>query len=48
MDINHAVPQRQRNSSSFLSLFYGVDGILTISEWDEHEVGVLNACFFPF
>lgn len=33
----------------FLSLFYDVDGILTISECGEHEVGVLDSCFFfPF
>lgn len=48
MDINHSVSHRGRNSSSFLSLFYGVDGVLTISECGEHEVGVLDPCFFPF
>lgn len=27
---------------------FGVDGNLTISECDEHKVGVLDRCFFPF
>lgn len=45
MDINQIVPHRGRNDSSFFSLFYD-DGILTALECGEHEVGVLDPCFF--
>lgn len=40
----------QRKEQFFIFyLFYDVDDILTISECGEHEVGVLDPCFFfPF
>lgn len=45
MDINLIMPYRGRNDSSFFSLFYDDDGILTALECGEREVGVLDPCF---
>lgn len=48
MDINHVVPHRERISSSFLSLFYGVHVFRLYLNVGKHEVVVLDPCFFPF